>query len=66
MKALLDTSMLVAALVEPHPEYVRAQPWLARSRSKSADMVIASHTIAELYAVLSTLPVSLRISPGLA
>ena len=66
MKVLLDTSVLVAALVEPHPEHLRALPWLTKSKSKSNDLVIAAHTVAEVYAVLSTLPVSPRISPGLA
>lgn len=64
MKVLLDTSVLVAALVEPHPEHLRAFPWF--SKGKSNELVISSHSIAELYAVLSTLPVSPRISPGLA
>jgi predicted nucleic acid-binding protein len=66
MKVLLDTSVLVAALVEPHPEHQRALPWLAKAKSKSTELVVSSHSIAELYAVLSTLPVSPRISPGLA
>ncbi len=66
MKALLDTSVLVAALVEPHPDHQRALPWLTKSKSKSSELVIGSHTVAEVYAVLSTLPVSPRISPGLA
>jgi predicted nucleic acid-binding protein len=66
MKVLLDTSVLVAALVEPHPEHLRALPWLTKAKSKASELVIASHTIAELYAVLSTLPVSPRLSPGLA
>lgn len=66
MKVLLDTSVLVTALVEPHPEHLRALPWLTSAKSKSSELVISSHTIAEVYAVLSTLPVSPRISPGLA
>ncbi len=66
MKVLLDTSVLVAALVEPHPEHHRALPWLAKGKSRTTELMISSHTIAELYAVLSTLPVSPRISPGLA
>ena len=66
MKVLLDTSVLVAALVEPHPEHQRALPWFAKGKSRTTELVISSHSIAELYAVLSTLPVSPRISPGLA
>jgi predicted nucleic acid-binding protein len=66
MKVLLDTSVLVAALVEPHPEHKRSFPWLSGTKSKSSEVVISSHTLAELYAVLTTLPVSPKISPGLA
>jgi predicted nucleic acid-binding protein len=66
MRAILDTSVLVAALVQPHPEHLRALPWLTGTKSKSKELLISSHTIAELYAVLSTLPVSPRISPSLA
>jgi predicted nucleic acid-binding protein len=66
MKVLLDTSVLVAALVEPHPEHLRALPWLTKGKSRATELVISSHSIAELYAVLSTLPVSPRISSGLA
>jgi len=66
VKILLDTSVLVAALVEPHPQHHRALPWLAKAKAEKFELVISSHTIAELYAVLSTLPVSPRITPGLA
>ena len=66
MKILLDTSVLVAALVGPHPQHSRALPWLKKAKEEEFEMVVSSHTIAELYAVLSTLPVSPRISPGLA
>lgn len=66
MKILLDTSVLVAALVEPHPQHPRALPWLKKAKAQEIELAVSSHTIAELYAVLSTLPVSPRISPGLA
>jgi predicted nucleic acid-binding protein len=66
MKILFDTSVLVAALVESHPMHSRAFPWLKRARAKEFDLIVASHTIAELYAVLSTLPIKPRISPLIA
>ena len=66
MKILFDTSVLVAALVESHPMHPRAFPWLKRAREKEFDMIVAAHTIAELYAVLSTLPIKPRISPFIA
>ncbi len=64
MKILFDTSVLIAAIVEPHPMHSRAFPWLKRAGSQEFDMLVASHTLAELYAVLTTLPVSPKITPG--
>ena len=66
MKILFDTSVLVAALVESHPAHKRAFPWLKQARANEFDMIVAAHTIAELYAVLSTLPIKPRISPLVA
>ena len=66
MKTLFDTSMIVAALVETHPMHERAFPWFKRSKAKEFELIIASHTLAELYAVLSTLPIKPRISPSVA
>lgn len=66
MKILFDTSVLVAAMVEPHPMHGHAFPWLARAKSREFDMAVAAHTLAELYAVLTTLPLIPRITPGAA
>jgi predicted nucleic acid-binding protein len=66
MKALLDTSVLVAAMVEAHAQHRRAQPWLRRATAGQFDFLVAAHTLAELYAVLTALPVSPRISPSTA
>ena len=64
MKILFDTSFIVAALVDTHPMHERAFPWFRRSKAKEFDLIIAGHTLAELYAVLSTLPIKPRISPS--
>jgi predicted nucleic acid-binding protein len=66
MKTLFDTSLIIAALVESHPMHARAFPWLKQAKLKSFELIVASHTLAELYAVLSTLPVKPRISPAVA
>jgi predicted nucleic acid-binding protein len=63
MKTLFDTSVLVAAIVEPHPMHTRALPWLQRAKAEEIDFLVASHTLAELYAVLTTLPLKPRVSP---
>lgn len=62
MKILLDTSVLVAAMVEAHPVHERALPWLQRIKAKTDVGFVAAHSIAELYAILSILPVQPRIS----
>lgn len=66
MKALLDTSVLIAAMVEAHPFHLQALPWLQRIKKQQIKGVVASHTLVELYAVLTSLPVRPRISPGAA
>jgi len=66
MKILFDTSVIIAALVESHPMHQRAFPWLKKAKEHHFELIIASHTIAELYAVLSTLPTKPRISPAVA
>lgn len=66
MKILFDTSVLVAAMVEAHPMYSRAFPWLERAKGGEFEYLAASHSLAELYAVLTVLPVKPRISPGTA
>jgi predicted nucleic acid-binding protein len=66
MKTLFNTSVLVAAIVEPHPMHTRALPWLQRAKAEEIDFLVASHTLAELYAVLTTLPLKPRISPLIA
>ena len=66
MKILFDTSVLVAAMVEPHPMHSHAFPWLVRAKSQELDMAVSAHTLAELYAVLTTLPLIPRISPTAA
>ncbi len=66
MRILFDTSVLVAGIVEAHPMHERAGPWLERARAGEFEFLAASHTLAELYAVLTRLPLSPRIWPGVA
>jgi predicted nucleic acid-binding protein len=66
MKILLDTSVLVAAMVEAHPAHERALPWMQKIKAGTDVGFVAAHSIAELYAVLSVLPVQPRISPAIA
>ena len=66
MKVFFDTSVLVAAMVESHPHHERSLAWLRKARAGSIAWVVAAHSIAETYAVLTTLPVKPKISAALA
>jgi len=66
VRVLFDTSVLVAALVEAHPRHDRALPWLKRAQASEIDFLVSSHSLAELYSVLSTLPARPRLSPAQA
>lgn len=64
MRILLDTSVLVAAMVEAHPAHDRALLWMSRVARGSDVGLVAAHSLAEVYAVLTTLPVNPPISPA--
>ncbi len=66
VQILLDASVLVAASVESHPEHARALPWLQRIHAGDVVGIVAAHALAEVYAVLTRLPVQPRITPQLA
>ena len=65
MKVFFDTSVLVAACVEGHPEHERSFAWLAQAHRREIEMVVATHTLAELYAVLTRLPIRPRLVPSM-
>jgi predicted nucleic acid-binding protein len=66
VRILLDTSVLVAAIVEAHPMHDVALPWLQRARAEADTGLVAAHSVAEWYAILTTLPVRPRIAPAIA
>jgi predicted nucleic acid-binding protein len=66
MKILFDTSVLIAALVENHPNPKSAFPWLQKAKDKTSTGIVSAHTIAELYNVLTILPIRPRIAPTAA
>jgi predicted nucleic acid-binding protein len=58
-----DTSVLVAACEQAHPHYARAWPALRRVAGGEDNGFISAHSIAEVYAALTRLPVRPRIQP---
>ena len=66
MRILLDTSVFVVAMVQGHPAHALALPWLQRLRVGTDTGLVAAHSLAETYAILTKLPVQPRISPAVA
>jgi predicted nucleic acid-binding protein len=63
MKVLLDTSVLIAAVVAQHDSHGRAFPVLDRVQDGKDEGVVAAHSLAEMYAILTKLPPPFRHSP---
>jgi predicted nucleic acid-binding protein len=66
VKALLDTSVLVAAHLPTHPFYAEARAWIASGKRGAYQLLVSAHSLAETYSVLTRLPVKPRISPTAA
>ena len=66
MKVFFDTSVLVAAFVPAHPRHERAFDRVRRALSGEYRLLTSVHNLAEIYSVLTTLPLSPRIAPAAA
>lgn len=66
MKVLLDSSVLVAALLEAHPDHGPSRSWLRRARAGEVALVVAAHSLVETFSVLTRLPLRPRVAPATA
>lgn len=66
MIVLFDTSVLVAGFVESHPEHKTVIRWFKKVNKGEISLVVAAHSLAECYAVLTKLPLSPKILPSVA
>ena len=62
MRIFFDTSVLVPALVDSHPNHERVFPWLSRVIKGDVVGVITTHSLAELYSILTTIPVNRKVT----
>jgi len=63
VEIFFDTTVLVAASEQGHPHYARAWPALRRVAAGQDKGFMSVHSIAEVYASLTRLPVLPRIHP---
>lgn len=64
MRVALDTSVLVAGLIESHPEFGPASVWLDAGDRGEVEVVWTVHAYAETWSVLSRLPLAERLEPA--
>jgi predicted nucleic acid-binding protein len=64
MNIFFDTTVLVAASAQSHPHHLQAFPALLRVAAGRDRGFICAHSIAEVYASLTRLPVEPRIHPA--
>ena len=64
MSILLDTSVIIPALIAELPQHEKAAAVLRTAHRDGFH--VSTHSIAELFSALTTLPVSPRITPGQA
>ena len=64
MKVLLDSATLIAAMLPDHVHHPDAYPWLAQGKAGVFEFFASGHSLAEVYAVLTRLPRTPRISPA--
>jgi predicted nucleic acid-binding protein len=65
-KALADSSYLVALVDEDHPRHHRVLRWQRRIVRGEWQGVLAAHSLAETYSVLTRIPHAPPISPAIA
>ena len=63
MKIAFDTSVLVASLLETHPEFPRAALWMDAVDRGDVEAVWTTHAYAEAWSVLTRLPLADRLDP---
>ena len=63
VKILFDTSVLVAAILVKHPQHFPCWSWLEKVKTSQIEGFIVTHTLAELFSVISSFPSQPRFSP---
>ncbi len=66
LKILFDSSVLIAAFVESHPKHKSALSFLIKAKNKEFQLLVSSHTILEIYSVLTSAPFKPKITPIIA
>jgi predicted nucleic acid-binding protein len=57
VRVLFDTSVIIPALVSEHPNHLICLPYLHQAESGQLKGLVSTHSLAELYSVLTRMPI---------
>lgn len=66
MRVLFDTSVLIAGLIVSHPQHSACFARLKAAESRQVQGFVSTHTLAEIYSVITRFPIQPRIAPNQA
>jgi predicted nucleic acid-binding protein len=64
VRILFDTSVLVAALIVSHPQHCACFARLKAAESRQIQGFVSTHSLAEIYSVITRFPIQPRIAPN--
>jgi predicted nucleic acid-binding protein len=62
-KVFFDTSILIPAFAESHPNHKECFSLIEKTSNKKIELITSAHALLEFYSVYSKLPLKTRISP---
>jgi predicted nucleic acid-binding protein len=63
VRICFDTNVVVAGLLVDHDRHALCRLWLDRAKNNEFQALISVHSLAEIYSVLTRLPMPHRLSP---
>lgn len=66
MRIVFDSSVLIAAFVESHPKHKSALSLLLKAKRNEFELLVSSHSLLEIYSVLTSAPFRPRITSKIA
>jgi predicted nucleic acid-binding protein len=63
VRICFDTNVVVAGFLVDHDRHDVCRPWLGRAKNNEFQALISVHSLAEIYSVLTRLPMPHRLSP---
>ncbi|OKH16021.1 type II toxin-antitoxin system VapC family toxin [[Limnothrix rosea] IAM M-220] len=62
MKVLFDTNIVVASFLKHHSHHKLALPWLEKTKNNEIQGYLSTHSLSEIYSVLTRIPLPTPIS----